>query len=552
MEHRSRQPRRRTGRRTIGVLVLLVALCLITSPMAALGASSPSAAPGARSPVAALAHTAVPRVRGPLPVTATSYPFGAANHTLVPQDLHKYGYVEEEYLVSGTANVYTWPAPGPAAVRTANVPYTTRVLVRRPASRARFSGNVIVEVLNPSNAFDLNIGWAMMNRQLVANGDAWVGVTGKPISIDALKNFDPVRYGSLSMANPLPLDDPQNCLNPVGSVTPPSRATEDGLVWDINTQVGAWVRSDSPSNPLTYRQHRGGGDDSHMRAKDVGWSPVRHVYGFGYSQTGGFMFDYINAIQPRVVASDGRPMFDGSIVAVASGRFVGLVPINQCEPTPSSTTDPRYQFHDAGTPIIHVMSQSDYLYGVSLRRPDGDTYPDMYRHYEMAGAAHATPDELFYSAAPADIIKAGRPVPPMNCNEGPRSRFPSHIFFDAFLVNLERWVGKGIAPPHADPIVVQSGAPVLDSFGNVTGGLRSPFLDVPTSTWFGSSTGASFCFIAGHEVPFTQAQLDSLYANHGAYLHAVARDVKGLVRHRFITAADGARLVRDAAKANVP
>ena len=45
----------------------------------------------------------------------------------------------------------------------------------------------------------------MMNRQLVANGDAWVGVTGKPISIDALKNFDPVRYGSLSMANPLPL-----------------------------------------------------------------------------------------------------------------------------------------------------------------------------------------------------------------------------------------------------------------------------------------------------------------------------------------------------------
>ncbi len=170
-------------------------------------------------------------------------------------------------------------------------------------------------------------------------------------------------------------------------------------------------------------------------------TPVRHVYGFGYSQTGGFMFDYINGIQPLVVvASDGRPMFDGYIVAVASGRFVGLVPINQCEPTPSSTTDPRYQFHNAGTPIIHVMSQSDYLYGVSLRRPDGDTYPDLYRHYEMAGAAHATPDELFYSAAPADIVKAGRPVPPMNCNEGPRSRFPSHIFFDAFLVNLERWV----------------------------------------------------------------------------------------------------------------
>ena len=130
------------------------------------------------------------------------------------------------------------------------------------------------------------------------------------------------------------------------------------------------------------------------------------------------------------------------------------------------------------------MSQSDYLFGVSLRRPDGNTYPDLYRHYEMSGAAHATPDELFYSAAPADIVKAGRPVPPMNCNEGPRSRFPSHIFFDAFLRNLEEWVEAGVAPPPGDVIVVQNGQPVLDAFGNVTGGLRSPFLDVPTSTWY--------------------------------------------------------------------
>jgi hypothetical protein len=245
-------------------------------------------------------------------------------------------------------------------------------------------------------------------------------------------------------------------------------------------------------------------------------------------------------------------MFDGYIVAVASGNFVGLVPINQCEPRPSSITDPRYQFQNAGTPIIHVMSQSDYLFGVSLRRPDGDTYPDLYRHYEMAGAGHATPDELFYSAAPADIIKAGRPVPPMNCNEGPRSRFPSHIFFDAFLRNLQEWVDSGIAPPPGDVIVVQNGQPVLDAFGNVTGGLRSPYLDVPTSTWTGSSTGASFCFIAGHEVPFTEAQLLELYPSHGVYVNQVARDISGLVGDRFITRSDGAALMTEAAQADVP
>jgi hypothetical protein len=508
------------------------------------------AAPLVGSPSAPLAHpapakasagaTPLPTVVGPLPVSAASYPFGAADHTLVPEDLSKVGYVEEEYLVSGAANVYSWPAPGPAVVRTSGAPYTTRMLVRRPANSARFSGDVIVEILNPSNSFDLNIGWAMMNRQIVANGDAWVGVTGKPISIDALKNFDPVRYGSLSMANPLPLDDPGNCLSPVGSVTPPSRTTEDGLVWDIYTQVGAWVRSDAASNPLAHP------------SGSAKVTPVRHVYGFGYSQTGGFQFDYINAIQPLVVAADGAPMFDGYIVAGASGRFVGLVPINQCEPLPSSTTDPRYQFKDAGTPIIHVMTQSDYLSGVSLRRPDGDTYPDLYRHYEMAGAAHATPDELFYSAAPEDIIKANRSVPPMTCNEGPRSRFPSHIFFDAFLQNLEAWVEAGVAPPHVDPIVVQNNQPVLDAYGNVTGGLRSPFLDVPTSTWYASSTGASFCFIAGHEVPFTQAQLLELYPSHGAYVNQVARDVSSLVRDRILTRSDGSDLLTAAAHSSVP
>jgi len=522
-------------------VALLLCALFVTLTVAAPVAASPSTPVSQPAPAKALAGTIpVPTVEGPLPVSAESYPFGAADHEMVPEDLSKVGYVEEEYLVSGTANVYSWPAPGPAVVRTAGAPYTTRMLVRRPANSARFSGNVIVEILNPSNAFDLNIGWAMMNRQIVANGDVWVGVTGKPITIDALKNFDPVRYGSLSMANPLPLDDPMNCQNPVGSVTPPTRTTEDGLVWDIYTQVGAWVRSNAASNPLAHS------------AKGARAKPVRQVYGFGYSQTGGFQFDYINAIQPLVVAAQGKPMFDGYIVAVASGRFVGLVPINQCEAVPSSITDPRYQFQDAGTPIIHVMSQSDYLYGVSLRRPDGDTYPDLYRHYEMSGAAHATPDELFYSAAPADIIKADRPVPPMNCNEGPRSRFPSHIFFDAFLRNLQQWVEAGVAPPHSDPIVVQDGQPVLDEFGNVTGGLRSPFLEVPTSTWYGSSTGASFCFIAGHEVPFSEAQLLELYPNHGSYVSQVARDVSGLVRDRFITRSDGSDLLTDAAHAEVP
>jgi len=104
-----------------------------------------------------------------VPVALDSYPFGAADHLNVAEDLGKVGYVEEEYLVSGTANVYDWPAPGIATVRVANAPYTTRMLVRRPMRKERLSGNVIVEILNATNGVDLEIGWALSKNYLVRN-----------------------------------------------------------------------------------------------------------------------------------------------------------------------------------------------------------------------------------------------------------------------------------------------------------------------------------------------------------------------------------------------
>ena len=100
--------------------------------------------------------------------------------------------------------------------------------------------------------------------------------------------------------------------------------------------------------------------------------------------------------------------------------------------------------------------------------------------------------------------------------------------------------------------MVGTAPPVLDAYGNVTGGLRSPFVDVPTSTWYGSSTGASFCFIAGHEVPFDDATLRSLYPTHGTYVREVVRDVGELVAQRYLTVPDGLELIRDAARADVP
>jgi hypothetical protein len=71
-------------------LIVIVACCLV-----------PHVAMAQRTDQPVLAV----RVVGPLPVSADSYPFGAADHARVPEDLQKVGYVEEEFLVSGVANV---------------------------------------------------------------------------------------------------------------------------------------------------------------------------------------------------------------------------------------------------------------------------------------------------------------------------------------------------------------------------------------------------------------------------------------------------------------
>ena len=465
--------------------------------------------------------------------TAGSYAFGAADHTRVPEDLAKIGYVEEEYLLSGTANVYDWPAAGPAVVRTAGAPYTTRLIVRRPANRAKFSGSVAVEMQNPSNLFDLNLGWTISHKEFARNGDVWVGVTAKPVSVVAVKTFNPARYAALSWANPVPLSDPGNC-----SAVPrdSDRATENGLVWDIFSQTGAWLKSRDRSNPLLYGVNA---DAPH---------PVQHLYGWGYSQTGGYLYTYINAIHPLDVKANGKPIYDAYLIATSSGPTA----INQCA-APIPAGDPRRQIRDAGVPVVRVMTLSDYLGSVPARLPDSDTPPNLTRNYEIAGAAHATPDELNFAAAPADIVKAGREVPPMSCNEGPRSRFPNGPAFNAIWHNLDLWVRKGIPPPRVDQIKVVDGGPVTyQTPGNVIGGVRSPYVDVPISTWYGNSTGASFCRIAGHEVPLDAVRLKELYPTHEFYVRAVIANVSRLVDERVLMRADGEEMIAEAKKAPVP
>jgi len=122
-------------------------------------------------------------------VTAASFPFLASDHDAEPIDLGQYGYTEQEYLVSGRANVYSWPDLKTLTVDTSG-PYTTRILIRRPLDPARFSGNVRIEPFNPTAGHDLDAEWEIVHDGFMRNGDAYVGITVKPVTITAQQRPD--------------------------------------------------------------------------------------------------------------------------------------------------------------------------------------------------------------------------------------------------------------------------------------------------------------------------------------------------------------------------
>ncbi len=486
---------------------------------------------------ASVEHPALPAIHSVVERPG-SHAFSAARYQSQPLDLSRFGYTEEEYLLSGEARVFDWTPQGVQVL--ARGPYTTRILVRRPVDGRRASGTVIVEPMNPSVDIDLPIMWAESYRHFIAAGDVWVGVTIKPNTIKALRAFDPVRYATVSMANPR---QTPGCaaadINPWAQPTTP--AEETGLAWDILSQVGAALKSVGPANPLAR--------------------PATRVYMTGQSQTAGYARLYASVFSRLEVGSDGKPLYDGYLY---SGSPPWQVPVNQCWKEPPEG-DPRLITAPASVPVIELFTQGDMQTNVPTRRPDGDSFPDLFRRYEIAGAAHVDPWEDRSFASDTDAARAhGR----LNDHEAevcsPKgvtpSDFPVRYVFDGAWANLEEWVRSGRPAPHAAPLELESGATslapdeafVVDQFGNAAGGARTPYVDVPTARWVGAKSGPFVCLFHGYKFPFDAVRLRQLYGSHAGYVKAVRASVKALVVERWLTPSDGERIIEEAEGADVP
>ena len=112
--------------------------------------------------------------------------------------------------MKGMANAYNAPNNTPAtppttlaSVVTPNIPYKTRITVRRPVDPAKFNGTVLVEWFNVTDNFDGEYFWVQAQQDIVRQGYAYIGVSAQDNGISnanlGLKTFSPTRYGILNV-----------------------------------------------------------------------------------------------------------------------------------------------------------------------------------------------------------------------------------------------------------------------------------------------------------------------------------------------------------------
>jgi hypothetical protein len=426
-------------------------------------------------------------------------------------DLRALGYSNEEFLLEGTARSY---GAAPAEAR-----YRTRVIVRRPLDPARWKGSVLIEWFNVSGGVDAAPDWSFVHRHLIRESFAYVGVSAQSVGIEGggfaaqsfpLKKMNAARYASLAHPG-------------------------DAFSFDIFSQAGRAVRD----------------------GRLLGGLAPRRVLAIGESQSAMFLVTYVNEVD-----AEAR-VFDGFLVHGRGGRSAPLDGSSIIRGTPEERARAVQSGHwmdshvagsdrlrsDVRVPVLTLQSETDVvgLGSAGARQPDSDRF----RLWEIAGAAHADTYLLVASGAddgslaPAVLAKLLAPTTELfgmkvdaPINAGPQQ----HYVLQAALAHLERWTGGGAPPPEAPRLELAgtTGPLALDAHGIAKGGIRTPWVDVPTAVLSGfGQSGTEFAFLFGTTRPFDAATLARLHPGGRAdYLARFEKATAEAVSRGFLLEAD--------------
>ncbi|BBY63428.1 alpha/beta hydrolase domain-containing protein [Mycolicibacterium helvum] len=433
---------------------------------------------------------------------------GRPNLLLGAYDLATVGYRADEYFVAGTAFSY-------APVETA--PYATRIVVLRPLDEAAWNGTVIVEWLNVSGGIDAPAVWFMAHREIARAGYGYVAVSAQRVGIEggpslvgdaSLKTLDPQRYSEL--------DHPG-----------------DNFAYDIFTQVGQAVR-----------------------AGVIDGLVPQFVLAAGESQSATFLTTYVNEVDPAA------GVYDGFLI---HSRFGSAAPLDG-----TSLLDESGAFHtlpvpfraDVRVPVLTVITETDLLGArllgyVHARVPDTEHL----RVWEIPGSAHADNYTIGVGfidngAVPLDqIVAAYAPTNNLMGQQLPHfiNFAPQHHYvLQAAIAGLHDWVRSGRPAPSAPQIALTGTDPpaiALDADGVATGGLRTPWVDVPSARTSGASADDNVLLaIFGSGEPFDTETLARLYPGGRAeYLERFTAALDAAIGGGFLLAADRLEILELAA-----
>lgn len=447
----------RSRRRVVPLLALLTVGGLTVGSLTAAPALARETTP-VSDPV-----TALPQVRGPIVQTDDSYMFSTMAKARTPLDLAAHGFVEEEYFLSGEANVYEETGvPGAARVDQAALPYTNNIIVRRPADAADASGVVLVDILNASNGYPGEDHWRRTWDWCLDTGCTYIGLTSKPIQVDSLKHFDAERYADLSWDLPdaeprepitADVDNPES-FNPFQTIP----GTEEGFVWDITTQLGNLLEND-PGAILGDVQ------------------PETTILA-GQSQSGVYLNTYTTYFDALLAEVNDEPVWDAYLNTVGGSLVRGL---RQDDSASSLVTAPNVE-PVLSVPMITIDSEADFgLFGEEgLGQQPAQP---LRRHWQVPSSPHT------WSASPViptneELVKAGRLPRAEVTPEYLRAQnpFPLEPTVLAAIEALDSWARDGEAAAPSAYFEIEDEALVRDERGNALGGVRYGLNRLPLGT----------------------------------------------------------------------
>ena len=401
-------------------------------------------------------------------------------------DLDAYGYVEEEFLISGQATRYAMPDTlTDAEVGSEGHSYRTRFIVRRPPAEA-FNGRLVVEWNNVTAGRDLDIDWWQSGDYFMRNGYAFIAASPQRVGVNHMRDWNPDRYGELD-------------------VTAGGEIMDDALSYDIFTAIARAALQPAGGEP------------------DVldGLRP-EVLLATGHSQSAARLAAYINHVHGL------DPVFDGFMVHGGGNRMRDDQPVK----------------------IFRIMAETDMASRAANPQPDSETYRhwevagtshvDIPFEQEYAAMLARESGERVGAFAPRE----------QDCERPPYSTIPFRHVMNAAFDHLGRWISDDIAPPRAPKFRLLASTPEVlferDAHGNILGGIRLAEHAVPAATNTGMNSGGGFCRLYGSHEPLAESVLEALYPDRDSYLRFVRQAVEQNLRDGYLLEADAMQTLRAA------